>query len=211
MTGVAGVAAVSQQDEHILDAVYYDTEDLRLIRAGVTLRRRTGGEDAGWHLKLPTGAGTRDEIRLPLAATAAKPAARKAARTAPGTAARTAGKPAARPRGKAAGAVPEELAALVRARTRGAVLAYVRQQALAISRLDPLVRRDEPDAVHQMRVATRRARTVLQAFGEIVQRERTRPLCDELKWLAAMLGQARDAEVLLARLTGELAEIPAEL
>ncbi len=91
------------------------------------------------------------------------------------------------------------------------VLAYVRQQALAISRLDPLVRRDEPDAVHQMRVATRRARSVLQAFGEIVQRERTRPLCDELKWLAAMLGQARDAEVLLARLTGELAEIPAEL
>jgi len=125
MTGVAGVAAVSQQDEHILDAVYYDTEDLRLIRAGVTLRRRTGGEDAGWHLKLPTAAGTRDEIRLPLAATAAKPAARKAARTAPGTAARTAGKPAARPRGKAAGAVPEELAALVRARTRGAALAPV--------------------------------------------------------------------------------------
>jgi BMFP domain-containing protein YqiC len=52
------------------------------------------------------------------------------------------------------------------------VLAYVRQQALAISRLDPLVRRDEPDAVHQMRVATRRARSVLQAFGEIVERER---------------------------------------
>ena len=29
--------------------------------------------------------------------------------------------------------------------------------------LDPLVRRDEPDAVHQMRVATRRARGALQA------------------------------------------------
>ena len=91
------------------------------------------------------------------------------------------------------------------------VLAYVRQQVLAITRYDPLVRRDEPDAVHQMRVATRRARSVLQAFGEIVERERTRPLCDELKWLAAVLGQARDAEVLLARFTGELAAIPAEL
>jgi len=33
------------------------------------------------------------------------------------------------------------------------VLAYVRQQALDISRLDPFVRRDEPDAVHQMRVS----------------------------------------------------------
>ena len=71
------------------------------------------------------------------------------------------------------------------------VLGYVRQQALALTHLDPLVRRDEPDAVHQMRVATRRARSVLQAFGEIVERERTRPLCDELKWLAAVLGQAR--------------------
>ena len=59
MTGAAGIAAVSQHDEETLDAVYYDTEDLRLIRAGVTLRRRTGGEDAGWHLKLPAGAETR--------------------------------------------------------------------------------------------------------------------------------------------------------
>jgi hypothetical protein len=55
MTGAAGVAAVSQHDEATLEAVYYDTEDLRLIRAGATLRRRTGGEDAGWHLKLPAG------------------------------------------------------------------------------------------------------------------------------------------------------------
>ena len=91
------------------------------------------------------------------------------------------------------------------------VLAYVRRQVLAISRYDPLVRRDEPDAVHQMRVATRRARSALQAFGGIVERERTRPLCDELKWLAAVLGQARDGEVLLARFTAELAAIPADL
>ena len=68
MIGVPGVAAVTRQDPEILDAVYYDTADLRLIRAGVTLRRRTGGDDAGWHLKLPVGAGTRDEIRIPLAA-----------------------------------------------------------------------------------------------------------------------------------------------
>ena len=59
MIGVPGVAAVTRQDPQILDAVYYDTADLRLIRAGVTLRRRTGGDDAGWHLKLPAGAGTR--------------------------------------------------------------------------------------------------------------------------------------------------------
>ena len=111
MTGTAGVAAVSQQDEQLLDAVSYDTADLRLIGAGITLRRRTGGEDAGWHLKLPAGADTRDEIRLPLAA--------------PGAASGTAGGRAATPRARAGGAVPEELAALVRAYTRGAALAPV--------------------------------------------------------------------------------------
>src|SRR5208337_1011316 len=121
MIGVAGVAAVTQQDPEILDAVYYDTGDLRLIRAGVTLRRRTGGDDAGWHLKLPAGAGTRDEIRIPLAAPASNPAGKPAASAAPGRA----GTPAVTPRARAAGAVPEELAALVRARTRGAALAPV--------------------------------------------------------------------------------------
>ena len=91
------------------------------------------------------------------------------------------------------------------------VLAYVRDQVAAIWRYDPLVRRDEPDAVHQMRVATRRARSALQAFGSIIDREATRPLCAELKWLAAALGPARDGEVLLARLTAELTAIPPAL
>ena len=87
------------------------------------------------------------------------------------------------------------------------VIAYVRDQVAAISRYDPRVRRDEPDAVHQMRVATRRARSALQAFGGVIDRHTTRPLCAELKWLAAELGQARDTEVLLARLTADLAAI----
>jgi CHAD domain-containing protein len=91
------------------------------------------------------------------------------------------------------------------------VLAYVRRQARAITHCDPLVRRDEPDAVHQMRVATRRARSALQAFGEIVERARTQALCDELKWLATVLGQARDTEVLLARFEDELARTPPDL
>ena len=91
------------------------------------------------------------------------------------------------------------------------VLAYVREQVAAISRYDPLIRGDAPDAVHQMRVATRRARSALQAFGTIVEREATRPLCEELKWLAATLGQARDTEVLLTRLTAELAAVPSAL
>ena len=59
------VAGTSGPDEQRLEAEYYDSGDLRLIRAGVTLRRRLGGDDAGWHLKLPAGPGTRREIRLP--------------------------------------------------------------------------------------------------------------------------------------------------
>jgi inorganic triphosphatase YgiF len=60
------VASTVVPDEEQLDAEYFDTDDLRLVRAGITLRRRTGGEDAGWHLKLPAGPDTRREIRLPL-------------------------------------------------------------------------------------------------------------------------------------------------
>jgi CHAD domain-containing protein len=91
------------------------------------------------------------------------------------------------------------------------VLAYVRDQVAAISRYDPLVRSDAPDAVHQMRVATRRARSALEAFGAIIEREATLPLCAELKWLAAALGQARDSEVMQARLTAGLAAVPSAL
>lgn len=62
----AGVAAVGASDTFTQEAVYYDSEDLRLARAKITLRRRTGGTDDGWHLKLPAGAGAREEIHRPL-------------------------------------------------------------------------------------------------------------------------------------------------
>lgn len=60
------VAQVGAPVAYDLRATYFDTADLRLAAARVTLRRRTGGEDAGWHLKLPgTGEGRR-ELRRPL-------------------------------------------------------------------------------------------------------------------------------------------------
>ena len=63
--GLVGAAPVVVHD---LDAVYYDTEHLDLLRSKLTLRRRTGGDDAGWHLKLPGSGRGRTEVRLPLAA-----------------------------------------------------------------------------------------------------------------------------------------------
>src|ERR1700690_1690375 len=50
------VATVSEPEQETLNAEYYDTDDLRLLKAGITLRRREGGSDEGWHLKLPNAA-----------------------------------------------------------------------------------------------------------------------------------------------------------
>ena len=64
--GVADGSGVTEPEVRLLAAHYFDTADLRLIAAKVTLRRRTGGPDAGWHLKLSAGAGSRREMQAPL-------------------------------------------------------------------------------------------------------------------------------------------------
>ncbi|MCT9078590.1 CYTH and CHAD domain-containing protein [Streptomyces fulvoviolaceus] len=69
LTGVAGVTAVIDKGVAHLDATYYDTRDERLAASSITLRRRTGGSDAGWHLKFPVAPGVRDEIQAPLSDT----------------------------------------------------------------------------------------------------------------------------------------------
>ncbi len=61
---LAKVASVEVSEQH-LEATYFDTPDLSLIAAGIRIRRRTGGDDAGWHLKLPVG-GAHEEVRLSL-------------------------------------------------------------------------------------------------------------------------------------------------
>jgi inorganic triphosphatase YgiF len=63
---VPGVAAVTGPRTYHLTAVYHDTPGQRLAAARITLRRRTGGTDAGWHLKLPAGGGARREVHAPL-------------------------------------------------------------------------------------------------------------------------------------------------
>jgi CHAD domain-containing protein len=287
------VAATSGPQEQVLEAEYYDTHDLRLIRNGITLRRRRGGSDAGWHLKLPLGGDTRREIRRPLG---------RGGRTVPAELARlvqgyTRGgqlRPVARINTRrqvftlvdAAGDSLAELAADdVSAQTLGdetaisqwseveleltgggpkllkdadarlrreglqlagnrakleralsgqlgdaeqraaadgqrpvpagsagaAVLAYLEQQVARLKALDPMVRADEPDAVHQMRVTSRRLRSTLQSFGQVIPGSQTTQLVTELKWLGVVLGTARDAEVLAARLDRGVREIPPEL
>ncbi|MEZ0053816.1 CHAD domain-containing protein [Mycobacterium sp. MAA66] len=64
--GLSAVTRVEQSPVAHLDAVYFDTAGHDLAAHKITLRRRTGGTDAGWHLKLPAGADARTEVRLPL-------------------------------------------------------------------------------------------------------------------------------------------------
>ena len=63
--GLPGIDVTGPQLHH-LHATYYDTEDLALSGSRVTLRRRVGGADEGWHLKLPVRTDTRQELHAPL-------------------------------------------------------------------------------------------------------------------------------------------------
>jgi CHAD domain-containing protein len=288
LDGLPQVAGTSGPAEEQLEADYYDTDDLRLIRAGITLRRRRGGDDAGWHLKLPLSADTRREIRLPLGEdgrpvpgelaelvrvhTRSKPLRPLARITtsrrrltllgqageslaevaADDVSAQTLGETTTlsswheveveltgggrkllkaaddllrhsglRPVGRPAkleralgGGLPERehSAPLAPSSPTGqVVLAYLRRHAERLKALDPMVRRDEPDAVHQMRVATRRLRSTLRSFGHVICRDGTQRLAADLKWLGGVLGEGRDAEVLAGHLQALLSEIPGEL
>jgi CYTH domain len=66
LAGLDGVAAITGPRTYQLRAVYFDTRDYGLAEARITLRRRTGGTDAGWHLKLPAGTDSRREVHAPL-------------------------------------------------------------------------------------------------------------------------------------------------
>jgi CHAD domain-containing protein len=68
---------------------------------------------------------------------------------------------------------------------------------------------EDPEAVHQARVATRRLRSTLRTFSSLLEPEWTDRLRDELKWLADLLGAVRDTDVLLGRFQEHLAALPA--
>ncbi|MFG2419657.1 CHAD domain-containing protein [Streptomyces sp. NPDC048448] len=328
LTDVPGVSRVIDKGVAELDATYYDTADQRLATAFLTLRRRTGGDDAGWHLKLPVSEGVRDEIRAPLSdtvpeeltalvrsrireaelvpvvrllsardishlvdasgtllaevsvdrvraerlsggagstewteieveladdgdpafldkvekklrkaglkrsASASKlakalddTAPRKSAHPEKAEKAERAEKAGKAEKGGKAGAT-DKVADASKATATAAkpgppdsaphtagdhVLAYVRTQRDAIVELDPAVRRDVPDSVHRMRVATRRLRSTFRSYGKIFDRTVTDPIGVELKWLAAELGVDRDQEVLTEHLTATLDELPSDL
>ncbi len=287
VVGTAGVAAVAEPEDIDLEATYFDTGDLALASAGVVVRRRVGGADEGWHMKLRTKEARR-EVHLPLSRAKRNPP--KVFRdtlqviagdrpTGPVTVLRThrrvyrlldeqgavlaevcddrvtasnplptepappdltwrewevelvAGEPelldAVAEVLQRAGAVPTTRPAkLARAlgdrlpapvehpygplRRKGPSRAVagtrIAEQVGELLRCDPLVRLDAEDSVHQMRVASRRLRSALATYRPLFDRAVTDPLREELKWIGAVLGDARDAEVIRERLRQAVAE-----
>ncbi|HEY9593650.1 MAG TPA: CHAD domain-containing protein [Spirochaetia bacterium] len=65
--------------------------------------------------------------------------------------------------------------------------------------LNGAIRNEDPEFVHEMRVATRRARSAVRLFGDSLGGEMARTLHDELAWVGGLLGAARDLDVLMAR------------
>ena len=66
LAGLGGSAKATRPRRYYLSATYFDTDDLDLSKNRITLRRRVGGTDEGWHLKRPVGQDTRKELRVPL-------------------------------------------------------------------------------------------------------------------------------------------------
>jgi CHAD domain-containing protein len=70
-----------------------------------------------------------------------------------------------------------------------------------ILRHDPGVRLgDDPEDVHQLRVATRQLRSDLRTFKRLLGPDQVDAVRDELGWLADLVGKVRDTDVLAARL-----------
>lgn len=276
----AALGPAVRRDE--LLAVYWDTSDLALQRHRISLRRRSGGKDAGWHLKLPAGQarlelqvlGEGDDV-VPHELSALVRAAARGAELVPVArlatirtvhpvldddgrilvevvdddvhaqallsdrqlqwreweaelvAGDTAALDAVDVRLRAAGgqrsATPSKVGRLLQggpvagpvlrrsAQASEVVRAHLYAQRDELVRRDPQVRLDAPDAVHKMRVATRRLRSALHTFRSLVDPATAAALSDELRWLAGVLGAARDAEVMRMRLSDLLATEPADL
>ncbi len=87
----------------------------------------------------------------------------------------------------------------------GAALAEQHAQLLAH---DPGTRLGtDPEDLHQMRVAARRARAFLRAARPLVDLEWAEELRAELGWLGSALGPARDLDVLVERMRGQIARL----
>lgn len=88
------------------------------------------------------------------------------------------------------------------------LLAYLTGQVEELRRHDPGARANEPEAIHQMRVAARRLRSLLGTGRSLFDAGAAEDLRAELRWLSRALGAARDPEVTQTRLRALLSSEP---
>jgi CHAD domain-containing protein len=95
---------------------------------------------------------------------------------------------------------------------REALAIVLREQARRILAHDPGTRLgSDPEDLHQLRVATRRARAFLRVARPLVDRAWAGELRAELAWLGGALGPARDLDVLLEYLRPAVEALDEEL
>ena len=88
------------------------------------------------------------------------------------------------------------------------VLALMRTQLQVIRAHDPGIRLGEdPEELHQMRVAVRRLRALLRAARPMFASKPIEAIREELAWLGTVLGGPRDLDVLRDYLRGEVAAL----
>jgi CHAD domain-containing protein len=217
----------------VFRVAYYEAGDRRLARAGATLSRRLENGDGIWRLELPRLGGDRLELEQagdlgapPERIAGAIPAFLRGSEPEPVVRLQVAHDDAvlrakvleglqAGELGTKDGA-PEDSVVAVRGDKASArdpirrLRIVLERQYAQLLRHDPGVRLDlDPEDVHRMRVAVRRARAVLRAARPLLDTEWSEPLRTELKWLGGALGPRRDLDVLTERLRGEIRDLEA--
>jgi CHAD domain-containing protein len=69
---------------------------------------------------------------------------------------------------------------------------------------------DDPEDLHQARVAVRRLRCDVRAFADLFDAPWSTDVVRDLKWLGSVLGPPRDADVVAARLRAAVGELRAQ-
>jgi CHAD domain-containing protein len=123
---------------------------------------------------------------------------------------RRAGARPSRHRSKLAHVLPAQPSAEPGSPAARALVKYLDAQLDEIVAGDVGLRRGQ-DPIHDTRVAIRRLRSTLRVFGTVLDRSAVGELEDELKWIAGLLGEVRDAQVQSKRFTEALDELPEDL
>jgi CHAD domain-containing protein len=87
-----------------------------------------------------------------------------------------------------------------------AVLVSLETALSRIQKIEPAARLGESEGIHRLRTTTRRLRSELRAFHDLVDPHWVEEIEGELKWLAGLLGDVRDVDVLSERLRKALCE-----